>query len=198
MIAVYSDNEKKSAEKKRVTMLVAWWILFAVVAATEIILFVTYFVRVETTLDRSLQTPLMLTAIILSVIFCFFSLFFFGIKYRYTKAYCKLYRDMLNGPKTSGKGKVLESSDSLTEKYAVKFKSVTVECPPVRRSERNVCVLLIEKDHSAPELEPGTEINFVSQSNILLGYEITKKAANAPLCAEESAAPVGNDGADNQ
>lgn len=189
MTAVYSDNEKKAAEKKRVTMLVAWWILFAVTAAAEIILFVTYLVRVETTLDRSLQTPLMLTSIILGVLFCFFSLFFFGIKYRYTKAYCKLYRDMASGPKTSGKGIVLETCDSLVEKYAIKFKSVSVECPPVRRSERNVCVLLIEKDHSTPGLEPGAELNFVSQSNILLGYEITKKAENAPL---------GNDGSDNQ
>lgn len=176
MIAVYTDKEIKSAERERKKLLVLWLVALAVTVAAEITMFVVHFVRVQNYLDRTMQTPLMLVSLFLAIAFCFFSLFFFGIKYRYTKAYCKLYRDMVNGPKSKSSGVVLEICDTITENYSVQFRSVKVECPPIRREQRNVRTLLIEKDHSLPELVPGTKINFIAQSNIILGYEITGSA----------------------
>ena len=137
MIAVYTDKEIKSAERERKKLLVLWLVALAVTVAAEITMFVVHFVRVQNYLDRTMQTPLMLVSLFLAIAFCFFSLFFFGIKYRYTKAYCKLYRDMVNGPKSKSSGVVLEICDTITENYSVQFRSVKVECPPIRREQRN-------------------------------------------------------------
>ena len=83
-----------------------------------------------------------------------------------------MYRDMIYGPKDKSRGEVLEIVPELNEKYAIKFHGVKVKCPPVRRGEENIRLLLIEKDHEIPELQPGVKFEFIAQSNIILGYEI--------------------------
>ena len=172
MTAVYPDKEINSAFKQRKKLLVAYWTCFAALAIALIALFVVHYIRVDTELDRSYQSPFMWASIILSSLFAIGSVFFFGVKYRYTKAYCRMYRDMIYGPKDKSRGEVLEIVPELNEKYAIKFHGVKVKGPPVRRGEENIRLLLIEKDHEIPELQPGVKFEFIAQSNIILGYEI--------------------------
>lgn len=176
MEAVYTDEEIKRAFNLKKAMLATYWITFSAVAAILIGLFVINFVKVELWLDRSSQNAFMWISILLSSAFAICSVFFFGVKYRYTKAYCKMYSDMLNGRRDEGRGQVLELVPELSEKYAVKFHGVKVLCPPVRRGEQNVRLLLIEKDHDIPQLQPGVKFAFISHSNVILGYEIIETA----------------------
>ena len=172
MTAVYPDEEINAAFRQKKKLLAAYWICFAVLAIALAALFVVYYVRVDTELDRTYQTPFMWISIIASSLFAIGSVFFFGIKYSYTKAYCRMYRDMISGPKDKSRGEVLELVPELSEKYAIKFHGVRVKCPPVRRGEENIRLLLIEKDHEIPELQPGVKFEFIAQSNVILGYEI--------------------------
>ena len=82
---------------------------------------------------------------------------------------------------------LLEKDDALTEKYSVLFHSITVECPPIRRGQRNVRTLLIEKDHSAPRLTPGTRFKFTAHANIIISYEVI---APSPVKEEGSGGPA--------
>ena len=187
MISVYSDNEKQAAFRTKKIMLAVWLVVFALVAAVEITLFTVHFVRVETLLDRSYQTPFAVISVVIAIAFSFGSLFFFGTKYRMVKAYCRMYKDMRQGQRDSDTGVVLEKDDALTEKYSVLFHSITVECPPIRRGQRNVRTLLIEKDHSAPRLTPGTRFKFTAHANIIISYEVI---APSPVKEEGSGGPA--------
>ena len=187
MISVYSDNEKQAAFRTKKIMLAVWLVVFALVAAVEITLFTVHFVRVETLLVRSYQTPFAVISVVIAIAFSFGSLFFFGTKYRMVKAYCRMYRDMNQGQRDSDTGVVLEKDDALTEKYSVLFHSITVECPPIRRGQRNVRTLLIEKDHSAPRLTPGTRFKFTAHANIIISYEVI---APSPVKEEGSGGPA--------
>lgn len=173
MTAVYTDEEIERAFAERKKMLIIYWAAFALVALFLVSLFVVHLIRVETMLDRTYQTPIMVVSIVVSSLFAIGSVFFFGVKYRYTKAYCKLYRDMTDGPKDRCRGEVIELVPEQSEKYSIKFRGIKVKCPPVRRGEENIRLLLVEHEHDIPELVPGVKFEFISQSNIILGYEIT-------------------------
>ena len=192
MTTVYSDKEKRDAFKARKTMIGVWTAAFAVFMAAEIALLAVHIARVETMLDRSFQTPFMWISIVLAAAFCFASLFFFGTKYRYTKAYCRMYRDMDEGARDSGTATVLETTDERVENYSIKFRFLTVECPPVRRDQRNIRRLLAEENHDLPGLTPGTRFKFVAHANIILSYEILPEAEGG-LGADATRQTAGND-----
>lgn len=175
MKAVYTDKEMTNAVREKRKLLAVWLFTLVVFLAIEISLFVIYFVRVEVEQDRSLQTAFTVISIAVGILYSFFSLAFFGVKYRYTKAYVKMFADMKSGNKDKSHGVVLSVNQELTEKDSVKFYSIEVECPPVRREQRNVRTLLIEKDHSIEDINEGDRIEFFAHSGILLGYEILKR-----------------------
>lgn len=172
MRAIYSDNEIAFAEKKRKSMLAGWWGAVALFAVSEASLFAVHLYRVNTMLDRTYQTTLIVISCVLFAIFAFASIAFFGVKYRYTKAYCKMYRDMREGLSDRTTGTVLETDCGYSEKDSIVFKKIVVECPPIRREQRNIRTLLVEENHFADDIKENVKLTFTAHSNILIAYEV--------------------------
>ncbi len=175
MNTIYTNEEIEKATKEKHKQLAIWLITLFVFLAVEIAMFTVFLVKVEVAQDRSLQTPFTVASVIVAIIYSFCSLAFFGVKYRYTKAYVKMFADMKSGNRDKSRGVVLSVNQDSIEKDSVKFYGMEVECPPIRREQRNVRTLLIERNHSI-DVKPGDKIEFIAHSGIMIGYKIIETA----------------------
>lgn len=171
MTAVFTEKEKKEAFGERKKLLTLWFIALGVYLALEAVMITLNIVAVVRDRDRSLYVPFMLTSIILCTLFGSGSLFFFAIKYRLTRKYCRMLRDMKQGLKDKGQGVFIAINPEISEKDGVFFYRMVIDCPPMKRGDITTREILIERNHALPAFETGDVIRFITHANILMAYE---------------------------
>lgn len=171
MTAVFTEKEKKEAFGERKRLLTLWFVALGVYLALEAVMITLNIVAVVRDRDRSLYVPFMLTSIILCTLFGSGSLFFFAIKYRLTRKYCRMLRDMKQGLKDKGQGVFIAINPEISEKDGVFFYRMVIDCPPMKRGDITTREILIERNHALPEFETGDVIRFITHANILMAYE---------------------------
>lgn len=174
MVAIFTESEKQKAfaEKKRL-----FWTWTAFLAAYVVIiaaLIIINCVDITLTASRALQVPFTVAACALTFLFGGGSYFFFSIKYRLTRSYCKMLVDMKNGLKDRGKGKFVAIETDIGEKLGVEFYSLVLDCPPMKRGDITERKILVEKSHVLPHFDKGDEIEFVAYANILVAFDVKK------------------------
>ena len=171
MTAVFTEKEKKEAFGERKRLLALWFVALGVYLALEAVMITLNIVAVVRDRDRSLYVPFMLTSIILCTLFGSGSLFFFAIKYRLTRKYCRMLRDMKQGLKDKGQGVFIAINPEISEKDGVFFYRMVIDCPPMKRGDITTREILIERNHALPAFETGDVIRFITHANILMAYE---------------------------
>lgn len=171
MTAVFTEKEKKEAFGERKRLLTLWFVALGVYLALEAVMITLNIVSVVRDRDRSLYVPFMLTSIILCTLFGSGSLFFFAIKYRLTRKYCRMLRDMKQGLKDKGQGVFIAINPEISEKDGVFFYRMVIDCPPMKRGDITTREILIERNHALPAFETGDVIRFITHANILMAYE---------------------------
>lgn len=171
MTAVFTEKEKKEAFGERKKLLTLWFVALGVYLALEAVMITLNIVAVVRDRDRSLYVPFMLTSIILCTLFGSGSLFFFAIKYRLTRKYCRMLRDMKQGLKDKGQGVFIAINPEISEKDGVFFYRMVIDCPPMKRGDITTREILIERNHALPAFETGDVIRFITHANILMAYE---------------------------
>ncbi len=171
MTAVFTEKEKKEAFGERKKLLTLWFIALGVYLALEAVMITLNIVAVVRDRDRSLYVPFMLSSIILCTLFGSGSLFFFAIKYRLTRKYCRMLRDMKQGLKDKGQGVFIAINPEISEKDGVFFYRMVIDCPPMKRGDITTREILIERNHALPAFETGDVIRFITHANILMAYE---------------------------
>lgn len=171
MTAVFTEKEKKEAFGERKRLLTLWFVALGVYLALEAVMITLNIVAVVRDRDRSLYVPFMLTSIILCTLFGSGSLFFFAIKYRLTRKYCRMLRDMKQGLKDKGQGVFIAINPEISEKDGVFFYRMVIDCPPMKRGDITTREILIERNHALPAFETGDVIKFITHANILMAYE---------------------------
>lgn len=171
MTAVFTEKEKKEAFGERKRLLTLWFVALGVYLALEAVMITLNIVAVVRDRDRSLYVPFMLSSIILCTLFGSGSLFFFAIKYRLTRKYCRMLRDMKQGLKDKGQGVFIAINPEISEKDGVFFYRMVIDCPPMKRGDITTREILIERNHALPEFETGDVIRFITHANILMAYE---------------------------
>ena len=171
MTAVFTEKEKKEAFGERKRLLTLWFVALGVYLALEAVMITLNIVAVVRDRDRSLYVPFMLTSIILCTLFGSGSLFFFAIKYRLTRKYCRMLRDMKQGLKDKGQGVFIAINPEISEKDGVFFYRMVIDCPPMKRGDITTREILIERNHALPAFETGDVIRFITHANILMAYE---------------------------
>lgn len=171
MTAVFTEKEKKEAFGERKRLLTLWFVALGVYLALEAVMITLNIVAVVRDRDRSLYVPFMLTSIILCTLFGSGSLFFFAIKYRLTRNYCRMLRDMKQGLKDKGQGVFIAINPEISEKDGVFFYRMVIDCPPMKRGDITTREILIERNHALPAFETGDVIRFITHANILMAYE---------------------------
>lgn len=171
MTAIFTEKEKKEAFGERKRLLTLWFVALGVYLALEAVMITLNIVAVVRDRDRSLYVPFMLSSIILCTLFGSGSLFFFAIKYRLTRKYCRMLRDMKQGLKDKGQGVFIAINPEISEKDGVFFYRMVIDCPPMKRGDITTREILIERNHALPAFETGDVIRFITHANILMAYE---------------------------
>lgn len=171
MTAVFTEKEKKEAFGERKRLLTLWFVALGVYLALEAVMITLNIVAVVRDRDRSLYVPFMISSIILCTLFGSGTLFFFAIKFRLTRKYCRMLRDMKQGLKDKGQGVFIAINPEISEKDGVFFYRMVIDCPPMKRGDITTREILIERNHALPAFETGDVIRFITHANILMAYE---------------------------
>ncbi len=184
MTNVFSDKEKAAAVREKRLLFWTWFAVMVVVVAAVAALTVTATYRVSVHRDRSLTLPFGIISAALGIGFSCGSLFFFAIKYKLTRKYVKMLREMDRGLKDKFDATFIGYEDSVTMKDGVYFYSMSLKTKPLRRDDIDERKLLVE--HTVPKLPlcEGTKLRLVSHANILMAYEILETPASAPVAAQ--------------
>ena len=111
----------------------------------------------------------------LTVIFVIISFIYLSIPYRRVNKFYKLCKNVKTGLRESFSGKFFEYDSFLTQKDGVDFKSlVFIEWNKYKNKyfERKVLVFY---EFPFPEIEEGAMVEYVTQGNVLVEYEIIEK-----------------------
>ena len=111
----------------------------------------------------------------ITVLFVIYSFVFLGLPFKRVNKFYKVHRNILKGLKEKGKATFLEYDEELQEKDVVDFKSlIFIQWNEYKNKyfERKILVFYEEE---FPKLEKGDEVEFVTQSNVLISYEVVGK-----------------------
>lgn len=188
MINVFSEEEKAAARREKKILFWTWFTLLMVYAAIVITLVCVDIYLVEAHRNRSHTAWMGAVSAVLTVLFGSYSLFFFSIKYRLTRKYVKMLKEMDRGLKDTFEGKFMGYDDSISMKDGVYFYSMVLKTRPLRRDDIDERKLLIE--HTVPKIEliAGTKLKMVSHANILVSYEILEVPEVLEIIESESGA----------
>lgn len=124
----------------------------------------------------------------LSGIFIIFSFIYLGIIYKRVNRYYRIIKYVATGIKEYSEASFFEYSNNIQNKDGVDFKSlIFLEWNKYKKEyfERKVLVFY---EKPFPEFNEGDYVRFVTQSNILVSYEILEKAeVSEETKAEEKA-----------
>ena len=111
----------------------------------------------------------------ITFVFVVFSFIYLFIVYKGARRYFKLVHNMVNGIREKSSGSFLEYSEKIQNKDGVDMKAlVFIEWNKYKKDyfERKV---LVFADKPFPEIPKDKVVNYVTQSNVLISYEIEEE-----------------------
>lgn len=173
---VFSLEEKNAAFREKKKLFTMWLVLLVLYVALAVTLIVVDLYLVSVYANRSHTVWMGVVFAVASIAFFGFTLLFFAVKFRLTRKYCKMLRDMDSGLKDEYEGTFLGYNDAIEEKDGVFFYTMLLKTRPMRRDDITERKVLIE--HTLPKipLEEGTRIRFTTHANILVSYEVLAAA----------------------
>lgn len=176
---VFSQHDKDDARGQRKKLLLIWFGILAVYLIAVGTMIGVNIYQVVAYADRSCKTLFTVLSVILSALFGGYTLFFFSLKFRLTAKYCRMLKDIERGLKDTTEGTFLRYDDAIALKDGVYFYAMELDCKPLRRDDITLRKVLIEHTIEKPQFNEGDKIRFTTHANILVAYEILKKAAPA-------------------
>lgn len=182
---VFDKKEKEAAFKEKKKLLTFWLVLLFLYVALAVTLVTVDIYLVGELRNRSHTLWMGVVFAIATGAFFGFTLFFFALKFRLTRKYCKMLRDIDRGLKDTYEGKFIAYSDAIEEKDGVFFYTMQLKTRPLRRDDIDERKVLIE--HTIPKIPliEGTRIRFTTHANILVSYEIIETPADALIKEEK-------------
>ncbi len=180
----FSEKEFENAKKQRKNTLLIYFIFLGVFVLGTAGLFVWYRLL-------EYQSPQILTVKIIqhcfSGVFIIFSFIYLGIRYKRVNRYYKIVKYVATGIKEYSEASFFEYSNNIQDKDGVDFKSlIFLEWNKYKKEyfERKV---LVFSEKPFPEFKEGDYVKFVTQSNILVSYDILEYAEESESleCKEE-------------
>lgn len=176
MVEMFTEADKTLARGQRNRLLLVWFILLGVYLAAVGTMIGVNLYQVIVYADRTYRALYTALSAILTALFGGYTLFFFSLKFRMTHKYCKMLKDIDRGLKDTTDGSFLRYDDTVTMKDGVYFYAMELDCKPLRRDDITLRKVLIEHTAPKPDLYEGDKIRFTTHANILIEYEILKKA----------------------
>jgi len=172
MTQLYSDAEKTAAwaQKKKL------WIIFGVVSGVA--------VAVNTVLFLLFRFPNlfgiknlghgwgMALNITLFTIYFWFLLFFFSIKFKLTRNFCRMLKGFDTGLREERNGVFVSFDDTKSMKDGVDCYNMRTGEGYDKRGVQSERMILIEKTRPKPDFKDGDRLHYFTHANILVEYEV--------------------------
>lgn len=172
MTYVFSEKEKAAARREKKILFWTWFALLIVYLGALASLISVDLYLVEVHRNRSHTFWMGALSTVLTIAFFSYTLFFYAIKFRLTRRYVRMLRDMDKGLKDEFEGTFMGYDESLGMKDGVYFYSMMLKTKPLRRDDIDERKLLIEQTVPKIELTEGAKLKLVSHANILVAYEV--------------------------
>lgn len=186
MTEVFDKKEKAAARREKKILFWTWFAILVAYLALVITLVCVDLYLVEQYRNRDHTLWMGVVSSIATAAFAGYSLFFFSVKYRLTRKFVAMLRDMDRGLKDTVDATFMGYEDALSMKDGVYFYTMVLKTKPLRRDDIDERKLLIE--HTVPkiELSEGTRLRLVSHANILVAYEILSLPETTRAAATEA------------
>lgn len=172
IVEMFSPEEIAGAKRTKKRLLVSWFVIFAVYLGVMGALIGVNIYRVNVFRDRSTQVWMTAFAIVLTILFVCYTMFFFSIKFRLTRKYVRMLKDMATGLKDETFVTFLEYDDNISMKDGVYFYTMVVNAKPLKREDITERRVLVEHTIDKPPLENGQKMKIVTHANILMSYKL--------------------------
>lgn len=172
IVEMFSPEEKAGAKRTKKLLLISWFIILGVYLAVMGTLIGVNIYRVNVFRDRSTQGWMTAFAIVATILFVCYTMFFFSIKFRLTRKYVRMLKDMDTGLKDETFVTFLEYDDNISMKDGVYFYTMVVNAKPLKREDITERRVLIEHTIDKPPLEAGQKLKIITHANILMSYKL--------------------------
>ena len=169
MVEYYKHEEYLLAKEQRDRVLIVYVIAMLVYLAFSVGMLIWY-------LTLPYESPTISTVKLIqysvSAVAVIFSFIYLGIPFKRVNRYYKLCYQLENGIKETSTGSFFEYNESLQDKDGVDCKAIVfLEWNKFKNDffERKV---LVFEEKEFPKFEENMNVRYVTQSNILMGYEI--------------------------
>lgn len=183
LTSVFPKSEQLLALKTRKKLRIFYFSVLALYLSAFLFMIIFDLVRVYSYRDRSFTEIFKWTTLGISVLFGWFSVFFWSTKYKYVKKYALMFKNINEGLKDKGEGVFVGYVFEIRTKDGVEFYSMKLRCEPKdRRYDSVTRELLIYRQVPPIPLGYGQKVKFIAHSNILIAFE----TENPTLEKEES------------
>lgn len=174
MVEYFTEAELVSAAKQKKKTLIAYFIVLGVYIAVTLTCLIFYWNLPYADYKDTAHTIslIKIAHYSLTAIFVIFSFIYLGIIFRRVNRYHRTCVHMSKGLRETYTGSFLEYDDTLQDKNGVDFKSlIFIEWNKYKNEffERKVLVFY---EKPFPEIPEQANVTYVTQSNVLISYEI--------------------------
>ena len=174
MTEYYTDAELDSVTKQRKRVLAIYFTVLGVYLAVCVAFLIYYISLPYAGYNDTAHTISLIKLAVYPVtaVFVIFSFIYLGIKFKRTNRYYKMCRHLSTGLRETSTGSFFEYDENIQDKDGVDFKSlVFIEWNKYKNDffERKVLVFY---EKPFPEIPEKSTVNYVTQGNVLISYEI--------------------------
>ena len=168
----YNEKLYENTKKQRKKVLTIFFVLLGVYLVYTIGLLIWF-----TTLTyKSPTIPLVKFLLhFVNVVFGIFAFLYLRLKYRMVNRYYKALTNINTGIRETYEGTFIEYDETVQNERGVEYKSLIFEEWNKYKKSIFKRKVLVFNDLPFPEIEKGSLVEFVTQSNILVKYEIKQK-----------------------
>ena len=172
LTSVFPKSEEFLVYRTRKRMRIFYFSILALYVTAFLFMIGFDLVMVFNYRDRTYTEIFKWTSVGISVLFGWFSIFFWSTKYHYTKKYALMFKNINEGLKDHGEGIFVGYVFEIRTKDGVEFYSMKLKCEAKdRRYDSVVREILVYREVPPIPLGVGQKIKFVTHSNILIAFE---------------------------
>ncbi|MBO5223594.1 MAG: hypothetical protein J6C23_03685 [Clostridia bacterium] len=182
MTSVFPKSEEELVFATRKKLRIIYFSILALFVCAFLFMIIFNIIMVDSYRDRSYVEPFKWISVGISVVFGWYSIFFWSTTYKYTKNYALMFKNIKEGLKDKGEGVFTGYTFEIRTKDGVEFYSMKLRCEPKDRRYDSVArELLVYREVPPIPLAYGQKIKFITHSNILIAFEADDptKTANA-------------------
>ena len=172
MTQLYTQQEKADARARKKKLWLIFGVATGVCAAVNAVIFLLFRFPQMFGIEKLASGWGMFLNIFLLTVYLWFLLFFFSIKFKLTKNFCRMLKGFDTGLREERNGIFVSFDDAKSVKDGVDCYNMKTSEAYDKRGVESERMILIEKTRPKPEFNEGDRLHYFTHANILVEYEV--------------------------